>query len=210
MSAPPPRRPQLTPVSPGLRPQSDGPRSPLNRWRRASGTSRRASEETRQERLSWARFEGVPSPSLAGTGLRDPRDPYSLGPEATPPRLGSSRRTRRSLEEELAGGSSVRFSPPAPAAYVVAAVQQQPPEAALTGADDFDRALFGLATEIDPWQSGEQVHLALVDYSEFRFVAESFRRWILCAALPLAQLPAPRSSSCAPQPHRHPLRRCGN
>ena len=197
MSAPPPLG--LTPQSPaGRRPQT-GPRSPLNHRRRSQALLDEEAERVRQERLSWARFDGAtaaPSPSLF-PGSTGPRDPYGLGPDATPPRLGSSRRTRRSLEQDIElAGSSVRFSPPAPSAY--AAAVAQPPEAALSGADEFDRALFGLATELDPWQSGAQAHLALVDYSEFRFVAESFRRWILCARRPTAPRPTTGSLRTAP------------
>jgi hypothetical protein len=171
---------------------------PLHRQRALARVAQVSQEMIRQRELNersaviQARVDGAtaaPSPSLF-PGSTGPRDPYGLGPDATPPRLGSSRRTRRSLEQDIElAGSSVRFSPPAPSAAYAAAVAQ-PPEAALRGADEFDRALFGLATELDPWQSGAQAHLALVDYSEFRFVAESFRRWILCARRPTAPRPA--------------------
>lgn len=126
-----------------------------------------------QERLSWARFEGaVPSPTLVE---EQPYDPYSLmrpHPPSTPPRWPHSGRTRRSLEEELRAAEGNR----APADLLGTGGD------ARVELDPFDRALFGLSSELDPWTAGPRAQLSMCDYSEFRSVTESFRRWRMLAA----------------------------
>ena len=125
---------------------------------------------TAQERLSWARFEGaLPDPSLADA-TATPYDRNSLG-VYTPPKLPhSGHRTRRSLEEELHATVGSR----SPAIFHGSD--------ALADLEPFDQALFALSSELDPWVSGRRAHLSMCDYREFRFVAESFRRWRMLAA----------------------------
>lgn len=149
-----------------------------------------------QERLSWARFEGtLPEPSLVDATAA-PYDPYSLGAGYTPPRLPhSARRTRRSLEDELQATLGGR-APVAPTVALATAplcalgadgdAFSDPFDQAGSGrdpllagvrSDPFDQALFALSSELGPWTSGQPAQLSMCDYSEFRFVAESFRRW---------------------------------
>lgn len=156
------------------------------RLRHVSATEGRFSsvlERERQlaahERQSWARFEGAaPEPSLVGDTAAS-YDPYSLGTSQTPPRplRHLARRTRRSLDDELqaALGSRTPADPDAPLTMGTGAD-------ALADLDPFDRALVALSTGVPPWAPGHRAHLSLCDYTEFRFVAESFRRWRTLAA----------------------------
>eukprot|EP01043_Picozoa_sp_COSAG02_P040765 COSAG02_NODE_3322_length_6945_cov_10.766579_4_plen_240_part_00 len=140
-----------------------------------------------QERLSWARFEGaVPEPSLVDATAA-PYDRYSIGAGYTPLRpTHSGRRTRRSLEDELQATLGGR----APVVQAIALPAAPPGPLSPLGADGdalgdldpFDQALFALSSELDPWASGQAAQLSMCDYSEFRFVAESFRRWRALAA----------------------------
>lgn len=180
----------LSPSPPRVR-RSDGPSGRRGRSGAASsrqGLAVEALERERQlmtqERLSWARFEGaVAEPSLADATAA-PLDPYSLGAGATPPGLPhSARRTRRSLENELQAVVGGRTPP-----YATAALATPPLRSLGTDSDvlaslsPFDQALFALSSELDPWASRQPARLSMCDYSEFRFVAESFRRWRALAA----------------------------
>ena len=180
----------LSPSPPRVR-RGDGP---SGRRRRSGAASARqgvavdALDRERQlmtqERLSWARFEGaVSEPSLVDATAA-PLDPYSLGVGCTPPGLPhSARRTRRSLDNELQAALGGRTPPDAAAALATAPSGSLGPASdVLASLGPFDQALFALSSELDPWASGQPALLSMCDYSEFRSVAESFRRWRALAA----------------------------
>ena len=166
------------------------PADPAPGSSRGPNSTRRAEEaaRTEAERRSWANFEGVPlsaGPELADIAAALAKSGARSAPMRTPPRA-SGKKLRRSLEEEL----EAERLPAKPNGWFT---HGAPTESGAVGGEvAFDRALLGLAAEVDPWPPTNgplrsPAQLAAVDYTDFRLVSACFRCWTQFVAESAAQ-----------------------